>query len=168
MKKMRRERAAFSASPCFPSFRCCSHYRIIFFLYTKNRPHPIRGGPGQCVKKVPFSKKNVIQSRKAAKNPHPKLAVLSQLSEKAQHFGERIATPVCALARNDTVFRQSETRHLLQVPGYSLLSSCSISTISALGFISSAQAIRAKVSRVGRLVPRSWHSDAFCRYPPDR
>ena len=63
--------------------------------------------PAQRVKKVSKQECHCEEppKRRRRGNPHPlKPAVLGALSEKMKHFGERIATPVCALVRNDRFF----------------------------------------------------------------
>ena len=57
-------------------------------------------GGSQRVKKV-----HVIPREQSDRgNPFPKSSGLSEKSEKSKYFGERIATPACALARNDRFF----------------------------------------------------------------
>ena len=67
----------------------------------------------QRVQKVPV----IPRERSDRGNPFPQEnAVFSQNSIIAEHFGERIATPVCALARNDRFF--DSLKHLPQASAF--------------------------------------------------
>ena len=69
----------------------------------------------QRVQKVPV----IPRERSDRGNPFPQEnAVFSQNSIIAEHFGERIATPVCALARNDRFF--DSLKHLPQASAFFL------------------------------------------------
>ena len=84
----------------FPRALPCPRNDVVLrqFERTSNRKSVF-----QRVKKV--SKKNVIARSEATwQSASPKTCGFRRTFSKTKHFGERIATPVCALVRNDRLF----------------------------------------------------------------
>ena len=92
-------------------FLCkCNAYHDRILLMAYKRPGRIAGSFVCLSKKYIFSKACHSEEQSDVGIRISNVWKYHKYPVKKQHFRERIATPVCALVRNDIVFRQSHKR----------------------------------------------------------